>query len=580
MAKLSVLLAAALCLAGAEAQRLWPVPAKYEHGNSTLWLSPNVQPQIRVPQGNAYGNDGSALKKLTNAWRQTHKDTFERNIVPWKFNPKGSNFEPPYDRSGEIQHIVITQHKEDVDRPTYDELDESYKIVITDSNPADGKEPRAIYLDAPNSHGIIHGLTTLSQLFYESQTSGQGCVYSKVAPVTIDDKPKYKHRGVNLDVSRQWYPVSTILKTIEAMSWNKLNRLHLHATDSQSWPLEIPSMPGLAKNGAYAKGLTYSPADLQTILDFAAARAVEVIVEIDMPGHTTSIAETYPELIVGRNIQPNWDKYAAQPPSGSLRLNNPAVETFLTKLFKDLLPRLNKHSAYFHSGGDEVNKNVYALDEGVGSAELAAIRPHLQKFFSHVQTQVKTHKMTTIVWEEMLLEWGLQVPKGTIIQTWQTDEAAQNATAKGYQIIGGNYNYWYLDCGQGQWLDFGPAVFKQFYPFADYCSPRKNWRLVYSYDPAQGLSEAQAKLVLGGEVHIWSEQIDTASLDVMLWPRGSAAAEVLWSGRTTPDGKNRTFADASPRLGIMRERMVKRGVNASPVMQLWCHQNEGDCALN
>lgn len=81
-------------------------------------------------------------------------------------------------------------------------------------------------------------------------------------------------------------------------------------------------------------------------------------------------------------------------------------------------------------------------------------------------------------------------------------------------------------------------------------------------------------------MHIWSEQIDPESLDVMLWPRGSAAGEVLWSGRQDDQGVNRTFADASPRLGEIRERMVLRGVKASPFMQLWCFQNNGDCQLN
>lgn len=103
---------------------------------------------------------------------------------------------------------------------------------------------------------------------------------------------------------------------------------------------------------------------------------------------------------------------------------------------------------------------------------------------------------------------------------------------------------------------------------------------VYSYDPVAGLSPSQAKLVLGGEVHAWSEQIDGVTLDSMVWPRASAAGEVLWSGRQDANGVNRTFADASPRLAELRERMVLRGVGASPIMQLWCHQNEGDCALN
>jgi len=110
--------------------------------------------------------------------------------------------------------------------------------------------------------------------------------------------------------------------------------------------------------------------------------------------------------------------------------------------------------------------------------------------------------------------------------------------------------------------------------------PPNTFRLIYSYSPTQFLTPEQAKLVLGGEVHIWSEQIDSQSLDMMLWPRGSAAAEVLWSGREDAQGNNRTFADASPRLAEMRERMVARGVRATPVTQLWCLANQGDCALN
>lgn len=385
----------------------------------------------------------------------------------------------------------------------------------------------------------------------------------------------FAHRGLNLDVARQWYDVDTIKKVIASLSWNKFNVLHLHVTDSQSWPLEVPALPELAQKGSYAKGLTYSPADVQGILAFAEERGVQVIVEIDMPGHTTSIAEAYPELIVGKNIQPNWDTYAAQPPSGSFKLNNPAVETFLTKLFGDVLPRLNKHSPYFHSGGDEVNANIYELDPGVGSNDKPTIRPALQRFFTHVQNQLHKHDMTPIVWEEMLLEWNLTLSKDTIVQTWLSDESVKKAAAAGHRVVAGNYNYWYLDCGQGQWLDLSA----RFAPYNDWCAPRKSWRLVYEYDPVQGLSESEAEKVLGGEVHVWSEQIDRESVDVMLWPRASAAGEVLWSGRKDAGGKNRTFADASMRLGEMRERMVKRGTGGSPVMQLWCHQNEGDCQL-
>ena len=394
--------------------------------------------------------------------------------MPWKFHPKGSDYEPAPGSGTTITKIIVSSQGDDDEHaaPRYEDLKEAYNITI----PAGCS---TAYIDAESSLGVLHALSTLEQLFYaaaDSRACG-GAVYGH-GPVTIIDAPKFKHRGLNLDVARQWYPVKTILKTIDALSWNKMNRLHLHITDSQSWPLEIPALPELAKKGAYAPGLTYSPEDLQDILDYAEERGIMVIVEIDMPGHTTSIAESHPELIVGRNIQPNWSKYAAQPPSGSLKLNNKDVRSFLSTLFRDLLPRLNKHSPYFHTGGDEVNANVYELDPGVGSADKLVVQPHLQEFFTHVQGEVKRAGMSPVVWEEMLLDWNMTMSKDAIVQVWQSDEAAIKATEKGHRIIQGNYNYWYLDCGQGQWLDFGGPAYKTFYPFADYCSPRKNWRFV------------------------------------------------------------------------------------------------------
>jgi hexosaminidase len=227
-----------------------------------------------------------------------------------------------------------------------------------------------------------------------------------------------------------------------------MNRLHLHVTDSQSWPLEIPNLPELAQRGSYAIGLTYTPEDLQGILDYAEARGIQVIVEIDMPGHTTAIADAYPDLVVGKNIQP-WSPWANQPPSGSLKLNSQPVRDFLTKLFNDVLPRLKAHTHTFHVGGDEINAAIYERDPGVNSNDTAVIRPHLQEFTNHVQKQVKSHQMTTFVWEELLLQWNMTLPKSTVVQTWQSDDAAKNATSKGYRVVTGNVNYWYLDCGQG-----------------------------------------------------------------------------------------------------------------------------------
>jgi len=130
-------------------------------------------------------------------------------------------------------------------------------------------------------------------------------------------------------------------------------------------------------------------------------------------------------------------------------------------------------------------------------------------------------------------------------------------------------------------LDFdNGASFQQYYPFNDYCSPVKNWRLVYSYDPLAGVPANQTSLVMGGEVHIWSEQTDPVNLDDMVWPRASAAGEVLWSGRQDASGQNRSQIEASPRLAEFRERMVLRGVRAGPVQMVFCTQNNAtECSL-
>lgn len=123
------------------------------------------------------------------------------------------------------------------------------------------------------------------------------------------------------------------------------------------------------------------------------------------------------------------------------------------------------------------------------------------------------------------------------------------------------------------------AAFEQFYPFNDWCTPAKGWRLAYSHDPRANLTEAQAKLVLGGEVAAWSESIDSVSIDGILWPRASAAGEVLWSGRQDASGQNRSQYDAAPRLAEFRERMVARGVRSEPVQMTFCTQgNATECA--
>jgi hexosaminidase len=172
------------------------------------------------------------------------------------------------------------------------------------------------------------------------------------------------------------------------MAYNKFNKLHLHATDSQSWPLEIPSLPDLAGKGAYFPGLSYSPAELANLQRYGALQGVEVLVEIDLPGHTASIWHGYPDLISSFNILPQWGQYAAEPPSGTLKLNSTKVDAFMDTLLDDLLPRVAPYNGYFHTGGDEINVESYTKDETVNVTDSMSLRPYLLAFIEKIHRKV------------------------------------------------------------------------------------------------------------------------------------------------------------------------------------------------
>ncbi|RDW85080.1 putative beta-hexosaminidase alpha chain [Coleophoma cylindrospora] len=578
-------------------QALWPVPVEFTSGNTVLWIAPNVK--VTYNGGNVrwspqtYDKNGQTenvwIEQLTTntsaytshsiieaAVTRTLKTVFTQNLVPWKLHPRNElyKFEPAANSTKTyISSLTITQTGTDtVDtfKPLAGAVDESYNLTITE----DGKA----VISGVSSTGILHGLQTFSQLFYQHSTDAG--IYINMAPVAISDAPKFSHRGLNIDISRNWYPVSSITKTIDALSWNKFNRLHLHMTDAQSWPMDVPALPELSKKGAYQVGLSYSPADIAYIQSYAQSRGIEVIIEIDMPGHTSVIGLAYPELIAAQDAQP-WDTYCAEPPCGQLKLNSSAVDTFLETLFDDILPRVYPYSAYFHTGGDEVNVQDYLLDETVQSNLTSVLKPLLQKFLDRNHDQIRSKGLTPIVWEEMLNTWNLTLGDDVLVQTWGvTPTSVHDVVAAGHKVLFGDSSFWYLDCGKGQWLDFTNESFQTYYPFADYCSPTKNWRLVYSYDPTANMTAEELALVAGGEVHLWSEQTDPVSVEYMLWPRASAAGEILWSGRQDASGQNRSQLDASPRLAELRERMVNRGVAAGPVQMVFCTQhNATECSL-
>ena len=348
--------------------------------------------------------------------------------VPWKFHPKGSKYEPELSEAPVIELITVQTTAPSLNESS-GEVDESYTLDLSE----DGK----VIIKAATPQGSMHGLTTLAQLFYKSS---KGDLYTTMAPVSIKDEPVYSHRGLNIDIARNYESPDTVKKLLDGMAFNKFNRLHIHATDSQSWPLEIPAISELALAGAYAPSLVWRAADLKSVQEYARARGIETIIEIDSPGHTASIAYSHPDLIAAFAQMP-WSTYCNQPPCGQLKLGSRGVRDLFDKILADLLPRVAPYGSYFHTGGDELNTQVYTLDETVGSNETAKIKPKLAEFLAGLHSAIRAAGMRPLVWEEMVTDpWNLALPPNdTLVQTWLGDDSVANVTRKGYHALFGAY---------------------------------------------------------------------------------------------------------------------------------------------
>lgn len=467
-------LAVAVALVLAPAHALWPAPQKLStghdvfyidervsvtyNGQAVRWTSPGraahhaetrVTEQLPCnydyspPTGFRFDSKDIVRSGVSRAF----KAIFKQNFVPWKLRPRHSDFEPDVRGSKRwIKSVDIRQTERDspqVFRPRPGDVDESYSLDVS----RDGR----VTLQCKSSTGCLYGLESLVQLFFKH--SSGGLVYTPYAPVSVHDAPKFPHRGLLLDVARMWFPVEDIKRTIDAMSWNKMNRLHLHITDSQSWPLEIPALPRLAEKGAYRKGLSYSPKDIAAIYEYAIHRGVEVIMEVDMPGHIGVVDLAYDDLVVAYNEKP-YQWWCAEPPCGAFRLNSTKVYDFLDTLLDDLLPRIAPYSAYFHTGGDELNKNDSKLDPGVGTNDSTVIAPLLQKFIDHVHGKVRKAGMTPFTWEEMVTDWNQTLGRDVVVQSWLGNSAVKKLAEAGHRVIDSNYNFWVSRAAQDLWPCF------------------------------------------------------------------------------------------------------------------------------
>ncbi|KIM78434.1 glycoside hydrolase family 20 protein [Piloderma croceum F 1598] len=531
---------------------LWPLPKDLQTGSKALRLADDFDIQLSVQRAPA---DLQAAVARTKGYLKT--DKLQRLVVG-----RGENDRTAIKSAKELSSLTVSLTSNETVRSISEEaMDaledrvETYSLTV----PGDGSDAT---LKANSTLGLFRGLTTFGQLWYEFDD----ITYTLEAPIQIKDAPAYPYRGFMLDTARNYFPISDIMRTLDAMSWVKINTFHWHIVDSQSFPLEVSGFTEISGKGAYSATDVYTSKDVEEIVSYAAARGIDVMVEVDTPGHTDAIGQSHPEHIACNQGTP-WATFANEPPAGQLRFTNTATVNFTT----DLIAAVAKMfpSKYFSTGGDELNEACYAADTQT-QQELNATGKTLEQALSTFT--VSTHQAllklqkTPVVWEEMVLAHNVTLSNTTIVMVWISSDDVVAVAKKGYRFIHAASDYFYLDCGAGGWVGANPSG-------NSWCDPFKTWQFSYSFDPTGNLTTEESKLVMGGEHLLWTEQSNQHNLDPIVWPRAASGAELFWTG----PGKN--ISTALPRLHDVAFRMEQRGIGTIPLQPLWCALRPGTCDL-
>lgn len=444
----------------------------------------------------------------------------------------------------------------------------------------------SVQIQANTFFGARHAMETVSQLtmFDEAHNSLQ-IVFS----VSItDDKPAYPYRGIMLDTSRNFFSTESIMRLITAMSYNKMNTLHWHITDTHSFPIEIPSVPELHKYGAYTPERIYAHEDVKKIVNHGLIHGVRILPEFDQPAHCGEGWQWGPSKGLGNLAvcikKEPWQKYCVEPPCGQLNPTNMKIYDVLGKIYKTYFDLFSPD--IYHAGGDEININCWNTTDEITTwmqKNLGGVteKHYLELWGGFLKKSSKkiieangnkelplilwTSKMTAPKYLNKYLD-----PKKHIVQIWTStqDKQIPNLALNGFKTIFSTYNTLYLDCGYGNWLVEGN----------NWCSPYKDWKSLYQNDPVKILkhhnvtvTDTIRKNILGQEAAMWSEQVDEHSSEGKIWPRVSALAERLWSN------PSHGWQPAVNRMVTHRERMTERGIQADALQPLWCQQNSGFC---
>jgi hexosaminidase len=414
---------------------------------------------------------------------------------------------------------------------------------------------KGVYIGGDNETGAFYGVQTLLQLLPTEKANSLPVAY-----LTIKDYPRFQYRGLHLDVSRHFFPVSFVKRYIDYIALHKMNYFHWHLTDDQGWRIEIKKYPNLTKAGAWRNGTIighhpgtgndsiryggfYTQKEVKEIVEYAAKRYITVLPEIEMPGHASAALTAYANLgCTGGpyQVQQTWGVF-----NDVFCAGNDSVFTFLQNVLDEVIPLFP--SKYVHIGGDECPKESWKkcpkCQKRMADNKLKDEHELQSYFVQRMEKYINSKGKTIIGWDE-ILEGGLA--PNAVVMSWRGEKGGIEAAKQNHDVIMTPTTYVYFDYSQAKKEDS--------LTIGGYLPVNK----VYSYEPlSKELNETEGKHILGAQANLWTEYVtNPKKVEYMIFPRASALSEVLWS-----PSEKRNWSDFEKRLQEQCKRYTLWGTN-------------------
>ena len=403
---------------------------------------------------------------------------------------------------------------------------EGYELAVT---------PRTVTIRAPQPAGLFYGAVTFLQLLPPEVFSTQkvGGVAWTLPCVKIVDQPRFRWRGLMLDVSRHFFTKEEVKRLLDQMALHKFNTFHWHLTDGAGWRIEIRKYPEMTKGSKQF----YTQDDIREVVAYAQTRHITIVPEIEMPGHSKAALKVHPELA------------CPGTGSGDYCAGNDEVYTFLENVLSEVVALFP--GAYVHIGGDEVDRTNWKTCERCQARiqkENLKDDFELQAYFmGRVAKFLIAKGRKPMGWGEV--HDGHLVLTGAAVMDWIG--GGKEAAEAGYEVVETPPKYCYFDLYQTQRHQMEPRAQGGFVPL----------RQVYRFEPVPAeLATEKTQYILGAQGNLWSTFIPTMhQLEYMAFPRAAALAEVLWSPAGTRD-----WDDFERRVAVQEKRYALAGVGFRP----------------